>query len=110
MIDLEDGLAAGGNDFLRKPFYPTELIARVKVHVQLKQSVDALIENDLLKKEIQERIELETRLRQSEKRFKMTLAQSSEGVVILDSTNKIVFVNEIICVFSQYTSEELLKG
>jgi DNA-binding response OmpR family regulator len=30
-----DGLAAGADDYVVKPFHPTELLARIRVHVEL---------------------------------------------------------------------------
>lgn len=40
--DLSDGLAAGADDFLRKPYHPSELLARVRAAAQRKRITDQL--------------------------------------------------------------------
>lgn len=40
--DLNDGLASGADDFLRKPYHPVELMARVDSAVQRKRYTDQL--------------------------------------------------------------------
>lgn len=45
--DLRTGFEAGANDYLAKPFEALELKARVKTLIQLKESVNRLIEGEL---------------------------------------------------------------
>ena len=45
--DLRAGFEAGANDYLAKPFEALELRARVKTLIQLKESVNAMLENRL---------------------------------------------------------------
>ena len=42
--DLVDGFAAGGVDYITKPFNKDVFLARVSTHVELKQSRDMLVE------------------------------------------------------------------
>ncbi|PIQ27032.1 hybrid sensor histidine kinase/response regulator [bacterium (Candidatus Blackallbacteria) CG17_big_fil_post_rev_8_21_14_2_50_48_46] len=43
--DILKGFAAGGVDYVTKPFNTAELIARVKTHLELKQARDTIAEN-----------------------------------------------------------------
>ncbi|HZG56197.1 ATP-binding protein [Paenibacillus sp.] len=45
--DLLSGFSAGANDFLVKPFHPHELRARVRTLLELKRSVEAVVESEL---------------------------------------------------------------
>ena len=50
------GLALGGQDYITKPFDSRELVARVKTHISLKKSIDALATfNQTLEKKVEER-------------------------------------------------------
>lgn len=41
-VDLADSLRAGATDFLRKPYFPAELVARIDAAVRLKRTTDEL--------------------------------------------------------------------
>jgi two-component system, sensor histidine kinase and response regulator len=43
--DILKGFAVGGVDYVTKPFNSSELIARVKTHLELKQARDIILEN-----------------------------------------------------------------
>ena len=50
------GLSLGGQDYITKPFDSRELVARIKTHINLKKSIDALdILNQTLEKKVEER-------------------------------------------------------
>ena len=50
------GLSTGGQDYITKPFDSRELVARVKTHIKLKKSIDALDAlNQTLEKKVEER-------------------------------------------------------
>ena len=50
------GLSIGGQDYITKPFDSRELIARVKTHIKLKKSIDALESlNQTLEKTVEKR-------------------------------------------------------
>ena len=46
--EIQEGLAAGANDFITKPFDSNELNARVQTHYELKQSVRKAIDMEIL--------------------------------------------------------------
>ncbi|MBN1197836.1 MAG: hybrid sensor histidine kinase/response regulator [Bacteroidales bacterium] len=45
--DIVKGLEIGAEDYVSKPFKPAELLARVRVHLQLKEAKDELRRNNL---------------------------------------------------------------
>jgi diguanylate cyclase (GGDEF)-like protein len=64
------GFEAGAMDYVTKPFYSTELLARVRTHLELSHSKKALKEmNDRLIHEIEERKKIEQELRASKERY-----------------------------------------
>lgn len=46
--DIVKGLELGAEDYVSKPFKPAELLARVRVHLQLKAAKDELHQNNLM--------------------------------------------------------------
>ena len=42
-----EGFAAGGSDYVTKPYYPAELLARVRLHIRLQQACRAVVANHL---------------------------------------------------------------
>jgi len=64
------GFEAGAIDYVTKPFYGTELLARVRTHLELSHSRKALKEmNDRLMHEIEERKKIEKELRASKEKY-----------------------------------------
>jgi len=64
------GFEAGAMDYVTKPFYSTELLARVRTHLDLSHSKKALKEvNTRLMFEIEERKKIEKELRASKEKF-----------------------------------------
>jgi len=64
------GFNAGAMDYVTKPFYATELVARVKTHLELSHSRKALKDmNDRLVHEIEERKKIEKELRASKEKY-----------------------------------------
>ncbi len=64
-VDKVKGFAAGGVDYVTKPYHPEEILARVNVHLDLKRTKEALQRtNEKLEIRVAERTaEIETRLR-----------------------------------------------
>jgi len=64
------GFEAGAMDYVVKPFYGAELLARVRTHLELSHSRKALKDmNDRLMHEIEERKKIEKELRASKERY-----------------------------------------
>jgi diguanylate cyclase (GGDEF)-like protein len=64
------GFEAGAIDYVTKPFYGTELLARVRTHLELSHSKKALKDmNDRLMHEIEERKKIEKELRASTEKY-----------------------------------------
>jgi DNA-binding response OmpR family regulator len=66
MDDIVKGFEAGAVDYLIKPFYPAELLARVRTHVELKKKIDN--EKELISRlmvTLEERKQAEETLRQA---------------------------------------------
>ncbi len=75
----------GGQDFVTKPFNETELLARIKVHLELSKSHEKLKNmNDKLQHEIKERRQLEEEIRKTneelEQRVKVRTVELSNEI------------------------------
>ena len=77
--DIVRGFAAGGADYLTKPFHKTELLARVRTHLALKFTQEA---------------------------YRCLVQHSCQGICILQEEG-FVFVNPRICHITGYSEEEL---
>ena len=88
-----EGLAAGADDYLVKPFSARELVARVEAHLKLNQV----------------RREGETALRASETKFASAFGQSPLALTLTSlETGRLVEVNERFVQLSGYTREEAI--
>ncbi len=99
--DKVKGFEAGGRDYIIKPFYQEEVLARVKTHVALSRmhhELEALVrERTAELSETNERLltEIESR-RQAEAERKLlfeAIYQCHESIMITDTSGVIVFVN-----------------
>ncbi len=70
--DVVKGLECGANDYLGKPFFREELLARVHIHLQVK-------ENQRLQQEIEERRALEQDLLATQRQLSRSLNQAMES-------------------------------
>jgi PAS domain S-box-containing protein len=95
--DMVRGLGLGGADYIAKPFEPTEVLARVKTHVDLRRAQRHL---ELAHAELERRVEVRTAelahatraLQEREERLRLVMDATSDGVWDYDlQTNDVVF-------------------
>jgi PAS domain S-box-containing protein len=85
--DVVEGLGAGADDYLRNPFDPLELRARLDAG---------------------SRIVVQQALRESEQRFQGAFEQAGVGMALVDLSGRWLQVNPAFCDFLGYTSRELI--
>ncbi len=79
LADKVQGFAAGGVDYITKPFQPEEVLARVETHLTLhdiRKKLEA--QNILFHQEITERMRVEEVLREVEERFRLAAHVASD--------------------------------
>lgn len=86
--DIVEGLEAGADDYLRKPYDPLELRARLDAG---------------------SRRMVEKALRESEQRFQSAFEHAGVGMALIDLSGKWLQVNSALCDFLGYESSELLS-
>lgn len=111
------GFNAGGVDYIAKPFEPEEIIARINIHLRLRelterleQKVDERTEelteaNQLLQKEIVIRKEAERNL----VLLNFAINNVHEAIFLIDQNARLRFVNEESCRILGYSCSELLE-
>jgi PAS domain S-box-containing protein len=85
--DIVEGLGAGADDYLRKPYDPLELRARLDTG---------------------SRIVVQKALHESERRFQAAFEHAGIGMALMDISGKWLQVNRALCNFLGYASSELL--
>ncbi|HWI87542.1 MAG TPA: EAL domain-containing protein [Sphingomonas sp.] len=85
VADKIAAFAAGGVDYINKPFQSGELLARVKTHLQLRQAqVTLATHNQVLEREIAARRQVEQALRASELSYRRLFETADDGMLLLD--------------------------
>jgi PAS domain S-box-containing protein len=107
--DTEDrvqGFEVGGVDYISKPIQEAEVLARVKTHLQLretqshleslvsKRTADLAQTNRALKAEIAERKRAEERLRENERKLAGIIDSISDHMSMVDRDLNVVWANE----------------
>ncbi len=82
--DIQKGFDSGGFDYIMKPFNNTELLARVKTHVNLKKAMDNI------------------------KKLSTAVEQSASSIIITDINGIIEYVNKKVTSISGYNKNELI--
>ena len=109
MEDRIEGLKLGAVDYITKPYKETELLLKVDTHLKIRQlQEDLLNKNILLEAEIQKtkketqnakfqlkkRVESESELLESEKKFKHLFHSSTNSIFVVNNNNQIIEVND----------------
>ncbi len=88
------GLEAGAVDYITKPFDLGEVLARIRLHIRMKDMQNCLYEqNILLEKEIRERRNAEKYLCMAKDQWEKTFDAVPDLIMILDKEHSIVRIN-----------------
>ncbi|MFM8322621.1 MAG: response regulator [Chloroflexota bacterium] len=81
-MDKVQGFAAGGVDYITKPFQVKEVLARVETHLTLRLLQRQLSEqNDRLQQEVAERLHFETALQQANEALEQRVAERTAALL-----------------------------
>jgi PAS domain S-box-containing protein len=118
------GFQAGGVDYITKPFQPEEMLARIRIHLHIRELTEGLeqevnvrteeltITNKRLQKEIAERKQAEEALRESRQRLDNILANSPGAIYRCanDEHWTMEFISAGISRISGYPAEDFLNN
>ncbi|MEJ6115322.1 response regulator [Aeromonas salmonicida] len=94
--DIEEGFNAWANDYLVKPFCKEELFARVKALLEASAGRASLVENRLLKQEIEHRLTLQEQLHQDQERLLALLGEGADPIVFIDEQGTVLFASRVL--------------
>ena len=107
--DVVKGFQCGANDYIPKPFFKEELIARINTLIAARDSIIRLKNNELLKKEIVRRQKVEDRLRTLQRRMIRIIDTSSEAIMAVNQEGMILFFNQQAENLLSYTNSEAIN-
>jgi PAS domain S-box-containing protein len=87
-----EGMEAGADDYLVKPFSARELLARVSAHLQMARL----------------RAEATEAVRRSEERLRVTLASIGDAVITTDVQKRVTFLNGVAEELTRWTNAEAI--
>ena len=93
IADLVAGFEAGANDYLTKPFWREDLVARVKSQLKLKEAFETLQDNLRLKKELEEHKVTERELRLTQLRLSELLHSVDDALIAVNANGEVNFCN-----------------
>ena len=94
-----EGLEAGADDYLVKPFTARELLARVGAHISMYR-----MRRELMQKEH----ELRVRAESAESQYRSILESISEGFIFIDRNWRIQYANAVWAAFADMPAKEFL--
>lgn len=106
--DIVECLSAGANDYLIKPYHEKELLARVYSQLSARKFWYTHEENQLLKKEIDHRKQLEEALSVANNRLLHALDITDESILLLQEDLALIFANQAAQKCFQLEPENLL--
>jgi PAS domain S-box-containing protein len=111
VTDKVKGFAAGGVDYITKPFKDEELLARVETHLNLRRLQEQIdVQNVHLQQEIARSKRAEETIKISETRYRRLFETARDGVLILDAdTGGITDVNPFLVEMLGYGREDFLE-
>lgn len=92
--DIVDCLSSGANDYLIKPYHEQELLARVYSQLSARQFWFSHRENQVLKKEIDHRKQLEAELSVANSRLVHALDITDESIILLNQQFDMIYANQ----------------
>lgn len=101
----------GGNDFISKPFYLEEVIARVSSQLNLlRQRQHLSQQNTVLLQEVRERAKAEAALREAELKYRSIFENANEGIFQSTVDGQYLSVNPAMARIYGYDSIEALMA
>src|SRR5919199_326285 len=117
-VDKVRGLSLGAVDYITKPLQHEEVLARINLHLSLRNLTKTLKEQNLrLEQEIQERKRSEQEreqafkaLQESEARFRRLVESNMIGIILADLSGNITEANDAFLELVGYEREDLHSG
>ena len=104
------GFEVGGVDYIVKPFYPAEMLVRVKTHLHLRNVQKQLQEqNKQLQAEMICRQKAEHDLRESEEKYRLLFEKTNDAVFIIGLDFHHIAVNQQAADLLGYGIDELIQ-
>jgi PAS domain S-box-containing protein len=120
--DKVKGFQAGGVDYIAKPFEAEEMLARVRIHLRMRELTEGLeqevgarteelmLANKRLAEEIAERRQAEEELRQLNNDFVTLLENTDDFIYFKDRDNRFLFCSQTLANITGHRSWRDLTG
>ncbi len=110
------GFNAGGVDYIAKPFEPEEIVARITLHLRLRELTERLeqkvqertMELTTTNKQLQEEIAVRKETERNLILLNFAMNNVHEAIYLIDQDARFKLVNEESCRILQYSHSELL--
>jgi PAS domain S-box-containing protein len=111
------GFNAGGVDYIAKPFEPEEIVARVTLHIRLRELTERLEQKveertrelTTANKQLQEEIAVRKETERNLILLNFAMNNVHEAIYLIDQDARFKLVNEESCRILQYSHSELLN-